>query len=354
MSGSVPLHEASDEEIRQTFSRLDFVTASDEMIPLLRQASKAASVSDVTILLEGETGTGKGVLARAIHQLDQKRRSFPFVTLNCCAVAEALAESELFGHHRGAFTGAVSDRHGLFHRANHGSLFLDDINDLPFEIQPKLLDVIQRGVVRSMGADQETTVDVRIIAASNRPLSQLVLENRFRADLYYRLNVIRLCLPPLRNRRKDLSALLLAITSRYSALYPLPISTVDAELIHFLHTQPLCGNVRELENSVQRILFGKSHGVSLSLDDWQAQSEGDRPQSCTDALAAAARYLWEAISQRGLAFDQASQQMESIVIKTALKAGGTTRREVAKRLHTSERTLYRKIRQHHLEHHTNV
>src|SRR5260370_7563398 len=192
------------------------------MISVLRQACKAASVSDVTVLLEGESGTGKGVLARSIHQLDQKRRTFPFIILNCSTVTETLAESELFGHHRGAFTGAVSDRHGLFHCANHGTLLLDDINDLPLEVQPKLLDVIQRGVVRPMGCDREVSLDVRIIAACNRPLRPLVLQNRFRPDLYHRLNVIRLCFPPLRDSALDIPASAFSL-ARPSTILHLPI-----------------------------------------------------------------------------------------------------------------------------------
>ena len=177
-------------ELREIFARLDFVTGSDALIPLLRQANKAASINDVTILLEGETGTGKQVLARAIHQIDEKRRGCPFVTVNCPTVTEALAESELFGYQRGAFTGAVSNRPGLFHAANHGTLFFDDVNDLPLHIQPKLLDVIQRGVVRPIGCDKETPVDIRIVTACNQPPRPLVIQNRFRADLYHRLNAI--------------------------------------------------------------------------------------------------------------------------------------------------------------------
>jgi transcriptional regulator with GAF, ATPase, and Fis domain len=230
------LSQSPDAEIRETFSRLDFVTGSDKIVPVLRQAYKAASVSDVTILLEGETGTGKGVLARAIHQLDQKRQTFPFITVNCSTVTEALAESELFGHQRGAFTGAVSDRQGLFHCANHGTLFLDDVNDLPLQIQPKLLDVIQRGIVRPVGLDREISLEVRIIATCNRPLYPLVLQNRFRPDLYHRLNVIRLCLPPLRERPDDLPELILALARRYGALYS-PIREVEPDLVSFLRMQ---------------------------------------------------------------------------------------------------------------------
>jgi transcriptional regulator with PAS, ATPase and Fis domain len=351
MNRSDPLYQAHDAEIRDTFSKWGFVTGSDEMVSLMRRACKAASVSDVTILLEGETGTGKGVLARTIHQLDQKRRSFPFITVNCSTITEALAESELFGHYRGAFTGAVSYRRGLFHCANHGTIFLDDINDLPLEVQPKLLDVIQRGIVRPMGCDREMTLDVRIIAACNRPLRPLVVQNRFRSDLYHRLNVIQLYLPPLRERPHDLPVLVLALARRYSALYE-PIRNVEPELVSFLRTQPFSGNIRELENSIQRVLFGKSQGTSLTLEDWQRQAADGIVEDRRDSAALAAQNLWEAISTGGLPFVQALRQIERHIIEAALQAGGLTRREIAKRLRTSERTLYHKMRAYRLGHHT--
>lgn len=340
-------HLAPDGQVRDLFARLSFVTASPALIPILRQASKAASVSDVTVLLEGETGTGKQVLARAIHHLDQKRSRHPFVTVNCCAVAEGLVESEIFGHHRGAFTGAVSGRRGLFHAADHGTLFLDDVNDLPLHLQPKLLDVIQRGVVRSVGSDHEVRVDVRIIAACNQPLRPLVLQNQFRSDLYHRLNVIRLRLPALRERPQDIEPLVLAFASRYHFIYG-PITSVEPALVRFLAAQPFTGNVRELENAVQRMLFGKAEGASLGLADWLAQSSEERTEERRDLLADAAQSLWEAISQRGLSFPQALRQIEKRLIETALRAGGRTRREIARQLRTSERTLYHKMRAYHL------
>ncbi len=157
------------------------------------------------MLLQGETGTGKQVLARAIHRLDEKRSKFPFVTVHCSTVSEGLAESELFGHRKGSFSGAITSRSGLFQAAEHGTVFLDDVNDLPLRLQPKLLDALQRGSVRPLGADRETRVDVRIIAAANHTLEPLVAEGAFRADLYHRLNVIRLLLPPLRERGEDLA-----------------------------------------------------------------------------------------------------------------------------------------------------
>ena len=145
----------TDGELQRGFCELGFFTATHVLVPLLRQAYKAAYVSDITVLLEGETGTGKQVLAFAIHRLDQKRRAFPFVTMHCGSLSEALAESELFGHQKGAFTSAVTDRKGLFQTAHRGTLFLDDVNDLPLHLQTKLLDVLQRSAVRAIGSDQE-------------------------------------------------------------------------------------------------------------------------------------------------------------------------------------------------------
>src|SRR6202453_4479428 len=196
-------NQPTDTQLSDTFAGLGLLTNSLNMMPILRCAQKSADVSDVTVLIEGETGTGKQVLASAIHQLDRKRRSFPFVTVHCSTISEALAESELFGHKRGAFSGAILERKGLFQAAQRGTLFLDDVNDLPMNLQPKLLDVIQRAVVRPVGSDREFHVDIRIIAACNQPLEPLVRQGRFRSDLYHRLNVVKLLLPPLRNRAQD-------------------------------------------------------------------------------------------------------------------------------------------------------
>lgn len=337
----------SDQDLLSEFNELGFVTSFPSMVPLLRRAYKAAEVSDITILIEGETGTGKQVLAQGIHQLDQKRKSSPFVTVHCSTISESLAESELFGHQRGAFSGAVSDRRGLFQSAQRGTLFLDDVNDLPFHLQPKLLDVIQRGTVRPVGSDRETSVDVRIIAACNQPLEPLVREGRFRSDLYHRLNVVKLALPPLRERRPDLERLVLALARRHNDLYG-PIERVDPELLRFLQSKLFLGNVRELENAVQRMLFLKNEGDSLALADWVGESNGEAIIADGDPLAEAANATWKAISQRGVSYAQALQEIEKRVLEAAMSVRGSTRREIAQRLQTSERTLYYKMRTHGL------
>ncbi len=340
--------EPKNEELRQRFGELGFVTSSDAMTSILRRAQKAACVSDITILLEGETGTGKQVLAQAIHVLDQKRRGFPFVTLHCSSISEALAESELFGHQRGAFSGAVADRHGLFRTANHGTLFLDDINDLPMELQPKLLDVLQRGTVRPVGSDRETHVDVRLIAASNQPLIPLLHQKRFRSDLFHRLNVVRFSLPPLRERMEDLPSLLLALARRHKAIYG-PIESIEPELVRFLQMKSFPGNVRELENAVQRMLFLKTEGTTLGLSDWLMQSGPEDSPARTDPVKEAADAMWRAISERGLPYAEVLRETEKRVLEAALQANGQ-RRQVAQYLRTSERTLYYKLKLFGLNH----
>jgi transcriptional regulator with PAS, ATPase and Fis domain len=337
----------TDDELRRSFNDLGFVTGSEALLPLLRQAHRAACVSDITVLLEGETGTGKGVLAFAVHCLDQKRRAFPFVTMHCGSLSEALAESELFGHLKGAFTGAATNRKGLFQAAEGGTLFLDDVNDLSPHVQAKLLDVLQRSAVRTIGSDLETQVNVRIIAASNQLLKPLVLQNRFRADLYHRLNVVGLWLPPLRDRMQDLAELVLAFAYLHRDIYH-PIEKLEPELLRFLQSQSFPGNVRELENAVQAMLFSKVGGTSLGLADWYRRSAEAKAEEHPDLLGEAAAKVWSAISAQGLSYAQAFQQLERKVLEAALKDQVRTRREVAKRLRTSERTLYHKIRVYEL------
>jgi len=340
--------QSCDEELCCAFADLGFVTASNKLIPVLRQAGKAAKVSDITVLLEGETGTGKQVLAYAIHKLDQKRKSFAFVTVHCGTINEALAESEFFGHERGAFSGAAIARKGLFQTAHRGTLFLDDVNDLPPALQPKLLDVLQRNVVRAVGSDREVPVDVRIISACNRPLMPMVQQNRFRADLYHRLNVVKLSLPPLRERLQDLPALMLAFAGRHKHIYP-GITSIDPELIQFLERQPFEGNVRELEHAVERMLFGKTDGSSLKLSDWTAYC-GEDGGPLRDWIGEAADRLSNAIFECRLPYVQAIQQIEARVLEIALSRGGQTRRQIAAGLQTSERTLYHKMRVHRMRH----
>lgn len=333
------------DKLRAIFSELGFVTSGSRMTGVLQSAHKAAQVSDTTVLLQGETGTGKQVLARAIHSLDGKRNKFPFVTVHCSTVSEGLAESELFGHRKGSFSGAVASRAGLFKMAERGTVFLDDVNDLPLHLQPKLLDALQRGSVRPLGADREMHVDVRVIAAANRPLEPLVREGVFRADLFHRLNVIRLLLPPLRERGEDLAALVLEFAKRYPSLYE-HIESLESDLLEDLRNFRFEGNVRELENAVQRMLFRKSVGTSLTREDWRRQDSDQSETRILDDISKAVDELWSIMMKQELPFPELIRRVEGGLLRKALQVGGKTRREIAKLLHTSERTLYHKISSH--------
>jgi two-component system, NtrC family, response regulator PilR len=316
------------------------------MTAVLQSAYKAAQVSDTTVLLEGETGTGKQVLARAIHCLDEKRGRFRFITVHCSTVSESLAESELFGHCKGSFSGALASRAGLFQAASKGTIFLDDVNDLPLQLQPKLLDVLQRGTVRPLGSDHELKVDVRVIAAANRPLEPMVEAGTFRADLYHRLNVIQLTLPPLRERGEDLVALTLEFVKRHANLHA-GVTSLEPELLEYLHTCPFEGNVRELENAVQRMLFHKSEGTSLSGADWvQQQALPISSSSQSGDILKAANLLWMVMLKGAVPLPELMRRIESELLEKALHIPGKTRRDIAEMLQTSERTLYHKISVH--------
>lgn len=342
----MPLRMPESAQLLEIFSGLGFVTACPRMIPVLQRTYKAAQVSDTTVLLQGETGTGKQVLARAIHRLDEKRSPFAFVTVHCSTVSESLVESELFGHCRGSFSGAVSARGGLFQSANRGTVFLDDVNDLAISLQPKLLDVLQRGVVRPLGSDREVPLDVRVIAAANRPLEPLVEQGKFRPDLFHRLNVIQVTLPPLRDRTEDFAALILEFARRYAGLHE-RIESLDPGLVEHLQRCRFEGNVRELENAVQRMLIMKDEGNSLTRADWLQQEEQSAATAAPgDDILQAANMLWVAMLENEVPFPELMRRIESELLQRALRTRGKTRREIAKLLKTSERTLYHKIQAH--------
>jgi DNA-binding NtrC family response regulator len=247
--------------------------AVDEAVPGLVGPSRAmaevralvrvASGTEAHVLLEGETGTGKEVVARAIHSLGQ-RATRPFVPVNCAAIPETLAESEFFGHARGAFTGAVQERPGALRLADGGTLFLDEIEDLSLALQAKLLRVVQDREVRPLGASSARRVDVRLIAASNRDLWQMVESGRFRSDLYYRLRVLTIRLPPLRDRRDDLPALVSHFVQRFNERHRTAFVPPNHHACRplFEHTWP--GNVRELENALEAVLT-MAHATRVDL-----------------------------------------------------------------------------------------
>ena len=221
--------------------------------------------TDASVVILGETGTGKELLARAVHSRS-RRRGFAFIRVNCAALPPTLIESELFGHERGAFTGAVATRQGRFELAHRGTLFLDEIGDLPADVQAKLLRVLQEGEFERVGSSQSRRVDVRVVAATHRDLEAAVKDGRFRADLYYRLNVFPIALPPLRERVEDLPRLIWYFINRRQRALNRKITNIPSGVLAALQQHTWPGNVRELENVVERAMI-RSTGDTLMLDD---------------------------------------------------------------------------------------
>src|SRR6202522_508324 len=244
---------------------LDLIGSSPKFQALLTEVARVAPV-DSAVLIQGETGTGKEVIARAIHEASP-RRNHRFVALNCAAIPSALLESELFGHERGAFTGACTQTMGRFQMADGGTLFLDEIGDMPLELQPKLLRALQEREFERLGSTQTVRVNVRVVAATNQDLGQLVSKKLFRADLFYRLNVIPLFLPPLRERVQDILPLTQFFIAKFAARLNKTIDSSPDEVVEVLKAHDWPGNIRELQNFIERaMLFSPGSVLRLPLD----------------------------------------------------------------------------------------
>jgi len=255
-----------EDEIRTEHNFEEIVGDSPVLKRVLRQIETVAP-TDAAVLIEGETGTGKEVFARAIHNLS-RRRDRTFVKINCAAIPAGLLESELFGHEKGAFTGAIAQRAGRFELAHRGTLFLDEVGDIPLELQPKLLRALQEQEFERLGSTRTQHVDVRVIAATNRNLAQMVAEGKFRGDLYYRLNVFPLQAPPLRERHDDIPQLVRYFVQKYALRLERKIETVPAEAQRALAEYSWPGNIRELENFIERaVILSRGPVLNVSVAD---------------------------------------------------------------------------------------
>ncbi len=302
------------------------VHRSAVMTGLLDTLRKAAATS-VPVLVLGETGTGKELVARALHA-ESPRRDRPFLAVNCSAIPAGLLESELFGHVRGAFTGADRDRTGLFGAAEGGTLLLDEIGDLPLELQPKLLRVLQEGEVRRVGDSRAQPVDVRVVAATAVDLRQAVAQGRFREDLFYRLAVVTLELPPLRRRPEDLLPLVEALLPRLAARFGRPVPTLTAAALQALERHPWPGNVRELVNVLEK---------TLVLCREETVDAGDILIGATPLTN----------SDPGeLSLKKATEELERDYIRRALAATGGNRTQAARLLEISLRNLLYKLKEY--------
>ncbi|MCH7909732.1 MAG: sigma 54-interacting transcriptional regulator [Candidatus Hydrogenedentes bacterium] len=289
--------------------------------------------TDSTVLLLGESGTGKEVMANTIHRLSP-RRDQAFVAINCAALPEQLLESELFGHVKGAFTSAESDKVGLFEEADNGTIFLDEIGDLPLAAQAKLLRVLQNGEIRRVGDAQTRHVDVRILAATNRNLVEAVANNQFREDVYFRLNVIQILIPPLRERRDAIPALVREFLRRYSARFHRNVHTIDEHAWSLLQHYRYPGNIRELESTV-------AHAVILA--DGDTIHVENLPDSIRFGDGASLALPHYDSGQIPTLVD-----MEKDLIRTALEKLNGNQTEVAKKLGVSRSTLWRKMKEYGL------
>ena len=291
------------------------------------------AMTHATVLIQGESGTGKELLARAIHQ-NGRRKDRLFVGLNCAALSEGILESELFGHEKGAFTGADRQRQGRFEYANGGTLFLDEIGDMPLSTQIKLLRVIEEREILRVGSNEPIKVDVRLIAATNQDIEELVRLKRFREDLYFRLNVVRVSLPPLRERREDIPLLIDAFIREFAETHSKQIAGIEPDAHRALCRHDWPGNVRELKNSIESMVV-MSRGERLTLRDLP-----DAVLSATEGLEDARH---APASGLHVTPGTSLEAMEKELIRRTLETVGGNREEAAKQLKIGERTLYRKL-----------
>ena len=257
MGGFETLQSGEQDERNCEFARI--VGKSPALEVVLEQVERVAR-TDSTVLIQGETGTGKELIAQAIHNVSP-RYGRPYVKLNCAAIPFDLLESELFGHERGAFTGAIAQKVGRFELADKGTLFLDEVGDIPLALQPKLLRVLQEQEFERLGSGRTHRVDVRLVAATHRNLEQMVKQNEFRSDLYYRLNVFPIALPPLRARREDIALLVSHFVELFSRRMGKQISGIPKETLDAFTSYSWPGNVRELQNLIERAVIRSDNGV---------------------------------------------------------------------------------------------
>ena len=320
-------------EVERKYSFENIVGKSQAMQEVFRQIEKV-SASKSTVLIAGESGTGKELVAKAIHYRSD-RRNRPFVVIDCGAIPENLQESELFGHIKGSFTGAVSTKRGLFEEANGGTLFLDEVGDLSAPSQAKLLRVLQEGSIRRLGETKTIQVDVRVIAATNKDLAGLLREGRFREDLYYRLNVVPIVLPPLRQRREDIPLLVECFIHRYAAAAKKEVRRISPCAMELLFSYRWPGNVRELEHAIEcAVLFCDKETLEEELLPQEVRNQ--REQICLQ-VPEAPLGLKEAV-------EKMSQELERGLIERALDGMGGNRSAAARLLGISRRALLYKMK----------
>ncbi|HEX7720910.1 MAG TPA: sigma 54-interacting transcriptional regulator [Pyrinomonadaceae bacterium] len=322
-----------------------FIHSSPAMTRLVEEVHKIRS-SDVTVLVTGESGTGKELVARAIHALSSRRDKI-FVPFNCTAVPKELSESYLFGHRRGSFTGAVSDSPGVIRSAAGGTLFIDEVGDLPLDVQPKLLRFLQEGEIQPLGEQKPTHIDVRIIAATNTDLEELVAQGKFREDLYYRLNVIRLRVPPLRERRSEIPTIVNYYINHYSSKFGRHDIQVTPQAVDLLMVADWPGNVRQLCNEVQRIVARAENGNLITPEqlspELRQMGVPTVPPSSVSVLGTSAKGRSEVVPLENVSLAEALEEVERRMISEALRRHKGNISRAARELGLTRRGLYLKL-----------
>ena len=315
------------QELASKYTFANIIGRGARMQEIFRTIERIGKVSS-TVLLTGESGTGKEVIARAIH-FSSTRRDRKFVSINCGALPETLLESELFGHERGAFTGAVREKRGLFQEADGGTLFLDEISETTSTMQVKLLRAIQEKLIRRVGGNEETSVDVRIIAATNKDLNDLVAEGKFREDLFYRINVIPITLPPLRSRTEDIAPLTTHFIAKVCKEQRIPEKKISIEAMRLLEAYPWPGNVRELENTIER---------TVALEPGPVINASSLPEAI--ALGVRSRVPdFESLPEEGLNLEAYLETVGKRLMREALDRCGGVQTKAAELLHMSFRSF---------------
>jgi len=352
MSSSVAVMNHSKADAPVMDGMIGQCEAMREVYRLTRQVA----ASSATVLLLGETGTGKELIARALHELSQ-RATGPFIRVNCGALSESLLESELFGHVKGAFTNAYENRTGRFEAAHGGTIFLDEINSMSFTLQVKLLRVLQEQEFERVGDSKTIRVDCRIVAATNRDLTDEIDAGKFREDLYYRLNVVPVYLPPLRERTDDIPALVHHFVKRYAAINNRPVPRVPEEILNYLKNYAWPGNVRELQNNIERAIV-LCQGEELTIDLFPPHVRGLAPIRLGRAKGGTLETMCRELVTLGITeagddsnsvHDRVVSLVEREVILQVLRGCQGVQTKAATRLGINRNTLHKKIEDYHLE-----
>jgi len=318
-------------ELKSKYGFENIIGTSTEIQKVFSLISRVSELK-VNVLITGESGTGKELVARAIHY-SGNRKDGPFIAINCGAIPETLIESEFFGHAKGAFTGAVRDKKGLFEEANSGTIFLDEIGDLPIHLQVKLLRVLEEKKVRPLGKTDSANIDVRIISASNKNLEQEMMDNKFREDLYYRLNVIMVALPPLRERKDDIPMLALHFVNKFASEMNKKITGISIEALEELEKYHYPGNIRELENIIARCVALETEEM-IKKDSLPKLNTEDEYIDLTDTLNA------------NDSIDSVLGDVEKQIIEKSLKSSRGNKTQAAKMLGITLRSLRYRLAKH--------